>query len=89
VAPATPWDCRGPGAKTAGGRVVRNALIAVLEWLAIWNCRALALTPLTCLRASALAEKVPTSGQGPGKDERQGRKCRRGWAAAAAGWHAQ
>jgi hypothetical protein len=31
---------RGPGAKTAGGGVVRNVLNAVLAWLAIWNCRA-------------------------------------------------
>jgi hypothetical protein len=40
----------GPGAKTAGGGVVRNALIAVLAWLAIWNCRVLASSPSPSVR---------------------------------------
>jgi hypothetical protein len=39
------WNCRVQSG-TAGGGVVRNALIAVLESLAIWNSRA--LTPLSC-----------------------------------------
>jgi hypothetical protein len=36
--------------------VVRNVLIAVLEWLAIWNCRA--LTPLSSQQHPPLAEQL-------------------------------
>ena len=44
--------------------MVRNVLIAMLEWLAIWNCRA--LTPLsTCLKHGAGgAERIPARAPG-------------------------
>jgi hypothetical protein len=37
--------------------VARNVLIAVLEWLAIWNCRA--LTPLSAKARAALVVTKP------------------------------
>jgi hypothetical protein len=66
VAPATPWNCRGPGAKTAGGGVARIVLIAVLGWLAIWNCRV--LTPLR--RSAAFTEQRGAHKRAPRRPRR-------------------
>jgi hypothetical protein len=68
-----PGTARGPRAKTAGGGVVRNVLIAVLEWLAIWNCRA--LTPLRLAACSWRSSARRRSSSWPEAGPRMGGKC--------------
>jgi hypothetical protein len=58
--------------------VVRNVLIAVLEWLAIWNCRA--LTPLRSSPRTSLCclvSRTPTlpAGARRGLSTRNGPRC--------------